>query len=222
MSRLIRFLIALPFLCLSAHAMSAQDDWRIEKDEDGIRISSRAVEGWEIREMRAQTTMPGPLASLVAVIDDPAAVPQLNEYVVSTTVQSRQSATRCQMYSLTKMPWPLKDRDVVMQREIVQDPATLAVTITDTAIEGAVPEKKDLVRIKRSRQQWTLTPAADGSIVVELRMLSDPNGPIPSSLLNSMSISMPFKSVGKLRELSRSPKYAGARPGFLKDAPGRS
>lgn len=222
MCSLIRLLIALPLLCLSTHVVCAQDPWRLEKDEDGIRISSRAVEGWDIREMRGQMTMAGPLASVVAVIDDPAAIPQLNEFVVSTTVQNRQSATRCQMYSLTKMPWPLKDRDIVMQREILQDPATLAVTVTDTAIEGAVPEKKDLVRIKRSRQQWTLTPAADGRIAVELRMLSDPNGPIPTSLLNSMSVSTPYKTLGRLRELARKPKYAGARPGFIKDAPGRS
>lgn len=221
MSLLIRFL-ALPLLWVSAHSALAQDDWRLEKDEDGIRISSRAVDGWEIHEMRAQATIPGPLASVIAVIDDPAASPELNEFVVSTTVRNRQSATRYQMYSQTRMPWPLKDRDVVTQREMVQDPTTLAVTVTDTAIEGGMPEKEGMVRIKRSRQQWIITPAADGSIAVELRMLSDPNGPIPASLLNSMSVNTPFKTIGKLRKLSRSPKYAGARPDFIRKPAGRS
>ncbi|MGH8517667.1 MAG: START domain-containing protein [Panacagrimonas sp.] len=222
MSPLLRYLIALPLLWVSAQSASTPDDWRLEKDEDGIRIASRAVEGWDIREMRGQTTVPGPLASLVAVVDDASALPELNDFVVSTTVQNRQSATRYQMYSLTRMPWPLKDRDIVVQREIVQDPATLAVTVTDTAIQGGVPEKKGLVRIQRSRQQWMFTPAADGSVAVELRMLSDPNGPIPSSLLNSMSVSTPFKSIAKLRKLARSPKYAGARPDFIRDTAGRS
>lgn len=217
---LIRSLLALSMLFVLLPAVAAEEAWRVDKDKDGIRISTRAVEGWTIREIRGETRYTGRLSSLVAAISDPAAAPALNEFVVESTVQNRDSDTRYQQYSLTKMPWPLTDRDVLMQREIAQDPATLAVTIADTAISEGMAEKKNLVRIKRSRQQWTLTPTADGSVAVELRMLTDPNGPIPSSLLNKLSISTPFRTLGELKELAQGPKYAQAQLAFVKEPVG--
>lgn len=216
---LIRPLLVLMSLAIPP-AGAAEEAWRVEKDQDGIRISSRAVEGWTIREIRGEARYTGRLSSLVAAINDPAASPELNEFVVESTVQKRERDTRYQLYSLTKMPWPLADRDVLMQRDIAQDPATLAVTVTDTAVTGGVPENQNLVRIIRSRQQWTFTPDADGSVVIELRMLTDPNGPIPSSLLNKLSISTPFKTLVKLRELAQSPRYAWAQLAFVKGPPG--
>ena len=216
--RLAQRLVVLLLLIVAAPVWSAEDaSWKLEKDKDGIQIYSRAVPGWEIREMRGLTRYSGSLGSLVAVLTDPAVASELNEFVAKTSVEQRDSDTRYRLYTLTKMPWPLTDRDVLMQREIAQDTRTGAVTVTDTATENLMPEKKGLVRIIKSRQQMTLTPNADGSISIELRMLSDPRGPIPSSLMNSLSVSTPFKTLAKLKEIAQRPKYAQARPGFIKN-----
>jgi hypothetical protein len=210
--RIVSLLLVL--CCASA---SAGEDWRLEKDKDGIQIFSRAVDGWSIREIRGLTSFHGRLGSLVSVLNDPATGPELNEFVVKAEVEQRDSDTRYRLYNLTKMPWPLSDRDVLNQREITQDPATHAVTIVDTATDGLMPVKKGLVRIVRSRQQWTFTPAAGGTVQVELRWLSDPNGPIPSSLVNALSVSTPFNTIVKLCRLAQRPEYAQAQLAFIKD-----
>jgi hypothetical protein len=202
----------------TAVAVAADAQWRPEKDESGIRIESRAVDGWEIREMRGTATFKGSVDSLVAVINDPAAAPQLNEFVEQSKVVQRDSASRYQVYTLTKMPWPLKDRDVLMQREIRRDAQTGVVTITDAATQGAVAEQKGLVRITRSHNRWTFTPKADGSVQIELQMLSDPAGPIPSSLINSMSVSTPFQTITQLTALAKQAPYAEAESMFAADA----
>ncbi len=102
----IRILLTLLMLFAILPASFAEDAWRIEKDQDGIRISTRAVEGWTIREIRGETRYTGRLSSLVAALHDPAASPMLNEFVVESTVQNRERDNRYQLYSLTKMPWP--------------------------------------------------------------------------------------------------------------------
>lgn len=209
--------IALLMLSLCWTAAPADEAWHLERDKDGIQIYSRAVEGWSIREIRGVSTFHGRLSSLVAVIDDPAALPQLNEFVVESKVEQRDSDTRYQLYNLTKMPWPLSDRDVLNQREITQDATTRAVTIVDTATDGLMPVKKGLVRIVRSRQQWMFTPSADGNVQVELRWLSDPAGPIPSALINALSVSTPFNTINKLRQLAQRPEYAQAQLAFIKE-----
>jgi hypothetical protein len=214
-------LLAALVLIGAAASVSAQtpSEWRVEKDENGIRIESRAVPGWEIREMRGTARFDGSVDSLVAVIVDAKAAPQLNEFVVESKVLQRDSEQRYQVYSLTKMPWPLKDRDVLTQRVIARDAQTGAVTITEEAIPDGMPETKGLVRIRRSHNRWTLTPAAEGGTQIELQMLSDPAGPIPSSLINSMSVSTPYKMIEKLKSLARQAPYATAEATLAFEAP---
>ncbi|MDR3417278.1 MAG: START domain-containing protein [Nevskia sp.] len=210
-----RRVVASLLLVLWWAAASADEAWRLEKDEDGIQIYSRAVDGWDIREIRGLTTFHGRLSSLVAVIDDPATGPALNKFVAESTVTQRDSDTRYRLYNLTRMPWPLSDRDVLNQREITQDTATHAVTIIDNATDGLLPPKNGLVRIVRSRQLWSFTPKGNGDVQVELRWLSDPNGPIPSTLINALSVSTPFHTIDRLRQIAQRPQYAQARLAFI-------
>ncbi|HET8880641.1 MAG TPA: START domain-containing protein [Solimonas sp.] len=211
-----RALLVLPAALLLAgfaSAASADDVWKTEKDADGIRIESRAVPGWKIHEMRGTTHIAAPLSAVAAVIDDASAMPKLNDLVVKTEILQRTSATRYRVYAAMKMPWPVSDRDIVNQREIRQDPATRAVTIVDTAVADAEP-RKGYVRIARSRQEWRLSPAADGGTDVQIQLLSDPGG-IPAALINVMSVSAPFNTLDNLRKLAGQPQYAQARPDFL-------
>lgn len=203
---------------LPSVAMAAEAEWKLEKDKDGIQVYTRAVEGWSIREIRGVTHVPARLSSVVAVITDVAAQGELNEYVSQATVQNRESDTRYQIYAQTKMPWPVSNRDVVNQRSIAQDPSSLVVTITDTALESASPvPKSGTVRVVKSKQVWTLTPDPKGGVNAQMQLLSDPNGPIPASLINSMSVSTPFKTLGKLKALAQKPQYASATPAFIKE-----
>ena len=207
-------------LALAAATARGEDaDWRLEKDRDGIQLYTRAVPGWAIREIRGVTRVPARLSALVAVIHDVPNARELSDLVETAEVTQRDSEARYRVYSTIDMPWPVGDRDIVTQREITQDPATLAVTITDTAQAG-VPRVEGLVRIEKSRQQWTLQPLADGAVAVDVHLLSDPAGPIPASLINAMSVSTPLQMLGKLREMAQRPQYAGAQLGFVRDAPG--
>lgn len=213
----LALLLVLSTLCLPVLSWADEDGWTLEKDEDGTQIHSRAVDGWEIREIRGRARFEGRLSSLVAVLEDGEAAPRLNEFVEHWAVLHRDSDTRYQVYAQTDMPWPLKDRDVVMQREISQDAETGVVTIKDNAVPDVEPEKKGLVRIVRSHQTWTLTPNADGTVSIELRMLSDPAGPIPSALINALSVGTPFKTIAELKALAQEPRYAEAQVAFVSD-----
>lgn len=208
---------------LSFPAVGADEaGWQLEKDQDGIQIYSRSVDGWSIHEMRGVTRIAGSLSSVVAVINDVAVLHELTDVVAHSEITHRDSDTRYQVYSMMKMPWPISNRDILNQREITQNTSTLTVTITDTATQDVMPPKKDLVRIVKSHQQWTLTPTPDGGVRVESQVLSDPAGPIPSSVINAMSVSTPFKTLSKLKELAQRPEYAHARLPFIKDAAGKS
>jgi hypothetical protein len=216
-----RLLMIVVLLLASPFARATEADWKLEKDADGIQIYTRAVDGWQIREMRGVTRVDARLASVVAVIHDVSALHELSDVVASSEIRKHESDTRYQVYSMMKMPWPVSNRDILNQRSIAQDPTTLVVTIVDTATEDQLPLKNDYVRILKSRQQWTLTPQAGGGVAVETRTLSDPNGPIPAALINSMAVSTPFKTLSKLKQMAQRPAYAQATLAFIKEPPAK-
>lgn len=212
-------LSALILLLVAPFAQAADEGWRLEKDQGGIQIYTRAVEGYKIREIRGVVRVQAPVSAVAAMLADPAVTPQISETVSLAKVLRRQGAQRSQIYQVLDMPWPLDDRDIVVQREIRQDPKTYAVVIADSATPDAAPAEKGRVRVQKSRTQWTLTPQADGTVETEMRALTDPNGPIPASVINSMSVGVPFKSLDKLRTLAQQPKYRQGKLDFIKEAP---
>jgi hypothetical protein len=206
----------LSLIVVAAPSRAADEAWRVEKERDGVQISTRAVAGWSIREIRGTVRVPGRLSAVVAELADPEASRELNELTVESKVVQRDSDTRYHLYNAMKLSWPVSDRDIVNLRQISQDPASGVVTIDDTAVDDTVPQRKGYVRMIRSRQLWTLTPAG-GEVAVEMHALSDPNGPIPAAIINLMAIDAPLKTLLKLKQLAQSPRYADVRLPYIKD-----
>lgn len=215
----IRVALMAVAVILAAPLAAADAGWQLKKDKDGIQIHSRAVAGWEINEIRSSARIDARLSSIVAVITDVSAAHELTDIVASSEILRRDSDTRSRIYSVMKMPWPVSNRDILADRQISQDRKTRVVTITNTAVADGLPPKKDLVRIVKSRQQWTLTPLPQGGVHAELLLLADPNGPIPASVINAMSVGTPFKSMGQLKAMAQRPKYANASLPFIAEPP---
>lgn len=214
--RWIAHVMAVGLAGLALSSLAKDDGWRLDKEQDAVQVYSRAVPGWSIREIRAVTVIPARLPSLVAVITDPKASGQMSEVVKQTTIRQQDSATRYQVHSILDMPWPVKDRDMLNQRDIRQDPNTGEVTIVDTALKNDA-QGGEYVHIERSTQRWTLKPMSEGRVSVELRVLTDPAGPIPASVVNLMAVDGPLQSLKKLRELVQHSEYREAQLSFVRE-----
>jgi len=181
---------------------------------------TRPVEHWSIREIRGVTRVDAPLSSVVAVLIDTDGNRALSDVIIEQKVLQRDDDEHYRFYTLMDLPWPVSDRYAVYDRRVAQDERTFAVTITDVALEGDqdVEPPKGAVRMVKSRQTCTLTPQS-GGVAVELRVLADPNGPIPAAIINAMSVGTPYKTLLKLKEMVREPRYADAKVSFLRDPP---
>jgi hypothetical protein len=220
MHKLLRTLPLL-FAALVPALAGADEAWQVEKDKDGIQISTRAVEGWSIREIRGTVRIQARLSSVVAVLVDVDASHELSDVVAEAKVLQRDSDTRYRLYSAMKLPWPVANREIINQREIVQDPASLAVSVTDLAVDDATPHRDGYVRMTKSRQQWTLTLVPGGEVQVEMHALADPAGPIPAFVVNAMAVDHPYKTLGNLRRMAQSAKYADASLPYIKEPAGK-
>jgi len=47
-------------------------------------------------------------------------------------------------YSEMEMPWPIMDRDVIIDLNLTQDPDTRVLTVKANAVQSNLDEKKDM------------------------------------------------------------------------------
>lgn len=211
-------LLTLILLCgfVSAGTVN-NEDWRLEKDRQGIQIYTRAVEGSGFREIRGSVTIDGRLSSVVALLQDMNYWPKLNKLFTSVSLYEQLSETESLVYFQMDMPWPVKDRDILYQRTLQQDVKSKIVTMTEVATSGIFNEQDGYVRVVDSTHHWTLVPRQDGGVDVNWVTYTDPNGPIPASMVNWLSVGPPFDSVSVLRKAIENGEYRDARLPYIQE-----
>jgi hypothetical protein len=88
--------------------------------------------------------------------------------------------------------------------DLHQDSKTLAVSISSVAQETNLAGNDDRVRVVEARSEWNATPMPNGEIRLELSAHLDPAGPLPSWLLNVISLESPYDILKRLRSLVAS------------------
>jgi hypothetical protein len=75
------------------------------------------------------------------------------------------------------------------------DPVTGTRSIEAKSLLNVIPEKPDLIRIKKYWQKWTLVPVEKGLVHVILEGSVDPAGSVPAWLSNMVITETPFKVI---------------------------
>ncbi|MFT6552032.1 MAG: hypothetical protein ACJA1I_002079 [Zhongshania marina] len=187
-------------LFLQAPLTFAQsDDWRLEKTDQGIKVYSRAVADSPIRAVRGEVAINTDVDSAVNLLASVERRPSWDEMCVEAYLVASPAADVEQIYVHHDLPWPVKDRDMIMEVKWYRDDESGVATMHGRAITNGVPEYSDRVRVHKSVNSWVITPLAAGGISLAAEMHADPAGPIPAWLLNWLSVEAPITTLQKIK-----------------------
>ncbi|MEO6443481.1 MAG: START domain-containing protein [Chitinophagales bacterium] len=189
--------------------------WKLAKDQNGIKVYTRHVDGYVVDELKAELNVKAPMNAVVAVITD---ATRYSDWIYSCTESSillKVSETEQYQYQVNDLPYPFSDRDVCIHFKIGQDPVTKKVVTSSTAEPNYIPAKEALVRIPVFIGGYELAPQADGSINVTYQLRLEPGGSVPDWLVNLFIVKGPYESTLKLREMVESKKYDEVKFAFL-------
>jgi len=127
------------------------DNWRLDKDENGIKISTRAVQGSAIREIKGELTVDSSLDSVMAVFDDIPNFPRWNDQSTKAILLQRVSARERYHYQNMNMPFPVQDRDLLIHSKISQSGNTIFVRLRAAADFCKKSPNKDCEAINQSK-----------------------------------------------------------------------
>lgn len=201
------FLILFFFLTTFPEKLIAQN-WEFVKEKDGIKIYTRAEPNSSLKASRGEVTFKANLEKVNLLVGDAKNIDWWDKNLSTVKVIAFERNKFIQYYIIYSVAWPLSNRDLALQASISTDPVTDVRTVFAKPLLNVVPEKKDLVRIKKYWQKWTVQPLDKGYVHVTLEGFIDPTGNVPSWLFNMFVTETPYNALHALRERALSDKPA--------------
>ena len=201
-----RFIFLLAGLLSLPYILTAQSEWKLERDKEGIKIYSSDYPDSEIKSLKVECTVESTLSQLAAVMLD---IKNQDEwfYHTKSRILKEVSQTELYYYAELSFPFPISDRDFIEHIILSQDTVTRALTMTVQNLPDFIPPQKGFVRILHSECKWVVTPLAKKLLHVEFTLFADPAGSIPVWLVNAMSYYGPFETFKKLKSQLLKPEY---------------
>lgn len=219
--RFLRFvLLSLASLLLAITAQSHADEWTLARDKDGIRVYTKPVAGSALNAVRGVTTVESSLGKLVTMIRDPSLRPRWDNFCGESYLFKQLSPEEELVYLHSKMPWPVSDRDMVNKVTWRQDPKSLVVTMHSVATRDLLAPVKGRVRVTQAVNDWQLTPLAGGEVEISTTVHLDPAGPLPTWLINSLSIESPYDVLKRLKALASDDSIKNQQLEFVRERSG--
>ncbi|MDC8005237.1 START domain-containing protein [Aureisphaera galaxeae] len=191
----IVFTLALIF---QSFLVFAQTPWTLKKDASGIRIYTRMVPDSKLKEYKAMTQVDVPLQS---ILDELLDAPKYTEEPISgeSYYVTQKGENQHVFYALKKLPWPIKNRDVVTQLT-VERISSKKVMLHIESLPDGIPIVENAIRIQQVEGFWLLEEE-DGTTTITQQLYLDPEGSLPPVVTNSLLIKGPYKTFSHLQQI---------------------
>jgi len=211
----------------SVATQAAQEPWKLDlvDAENSIEIHTRHREDGFV-EFQGITRLNTSLSSLVALLRDVERLPRWSYRTSLAMELERVSARERIVYTVARLPWPFKDRDLVVRSRLQQDPVSLAVIVTAQALPDYMPEDPAYVRVPFLDSSWTFLPLDDGIVEVRFRGYGDGGGSLSRGFFNWFSALVvseaPHQTLIGLRRMVRQQQYQRASISIIREPVGTS
>jgi hypothetical protein len=197
--RIISVVLFLSFFLVTSYAVYSQE-WEFAKERDGIKIYTRKENNGSLKSFKGSADLKTEMSKVCSLLGNAKSFDWWDKDITEIKVISYELGKYIQYYLVYDVPWPLSDRDLVVDARITIDPVTGAETIFAQPLPNIIPEKPDLVRIKNYWQKWTVLPLSPGIVRVTLEGYVDPGGNVPAWLYNMVITDTPLKVIREVRK----------------------
>jgi hypothetical protein len=186
--------------CLFIIAFSGSSEWKLKKEEAGISIYTRKVEGARMDEFRGIVTIENTtLTEVLDVILDVAGYPSLFPDCTEARILEQDGKYHDIHYIRMKAPWPLKDRDAVYESVTTISDEGKKARVLLKPLTGYADETKNSVRMNKGSGYWDIEEDNQKNVKVIYEFRADPGGDIPAWIANYGTVINPFKTLINLR-----------------------
>ena len=227
-------LFALFFVVLFSSSIFAADtpldtgldpDWKLISDRNDIQVYMRHRENSRLKTFRGVTQIElTDEYALSGLLNDYENMPKWLHFVDSAVEFDRDGPLLRYMRFGTHLPWPLADREAVLQVDVQQKltPEEEAVTMKLTNRPELLPDDPAYVRFPEMIGVFKLRRLGNNLVEITYELVLDPGGYIPTWLANLLLRDAPYFTLERLRRIIKSPEYQNLYDDYIElRGPGR-
>jgi hypothetical protein len=187
-----------------ARAQAVSNGFRVIGEEEGVLISVRSAAGDPHPTYRGQATIHGSVLHVLAVVLD--TLRSTRWVKGSDEMEILDDKGRVQLVHMsTHLPWPIRDRDMIMQRSIdVLSPAT-EFRVRFVCAPKKLPEQHGKLRVTQCDSHFTLKAVDTDKTYVDYQVKLDPGGGLPHWAIRWMEKRITVETLTKLqRQVART------------------
>ncbi len=178
---------------------SAQENWKLVKEEDGIKVYTKTESGSDYKAFKAEMQVSCKIEDIVDVLKNSETI---NNWIVNCKdVKLLKTDNNDQYYYIeTSLPFPFKNRDMVYHFQYIEiNSGQEKVTVTGKP--EYIPPKEGIVRLAKADGYWLLHSIDTSTTAVTYQMHVEPGGLIPAWLANPFIVNVPFSTFKELRKI---------------------
>lgn len=197
--KLQHFVLIIVFLSISL-ATKGQN-WTLAKDKNGVKVYTRKVEGWGIKEYKVVMNIKTSPSKIITALKD---VPSRYEWAynsIEIREIERPNSEEVAIYNKVDAPWPVADRDNITRFKFsYPNASTTRVDMTVIKSHSKAPIYDGIVRIKRLKGHWLIRDKGNGWTEIIQQCVAEPGGSLPDWLANSAVVDNPYNSMYNLKK----------------------
>lgn len=182
--------------------------WTLREESGKIRVYTAPVEDSSFRAFKAVGVLDAPIENIMAVMVTPESCLEWAHNCAEARAIGDGSFHDRLAYSATNMPWPVSDRDYVLQLTTEGARNNGEITMRMSAVPDQMDEQDGFVRVDESDTLYRFVPEGNKTHMTWLQH-TDPKGALPGWLVNSLLVDIPIKSMEALEETAGYDHYQG-------------
>jgi hypothetical protein len=180
-------------------------EWTLESNEKGIQTYTKYLEGKSLRAFKVVTSVDSPLPQTLMFLNDSSQFDRWINMIKSARILQQTDPDGISYnHMITQIPWPIRNRDVVVKASIVYNKDKGEVLIKSVSAPDFIPVDEDLVRIRESVAAWRINKLSNGELRLELTSHAEPGGNIPKWLANLVVLQLPKYMFSRLPKILES------------------
>lgn len=181
------------FLTLLCGAFAADlNGWHKLYEKDGLSFYSKQIKGSSLLNFRAIGIIKTKMEEALAILRNVEHAQKWDDNTKLKKTVEDISDIEAITYSETNIPWPFRNRDLVLNNKLYIDRERVALRVDVNSIERKdYPKRKKLVRAHLNAKMF-FRPMDENTSQVDLMIMVDPRGSIPHWVVNMVQKSMPY------------------------------
>jgi len=184
------------------------DGWNLRKETDSIQVFTIDQSDSSFQAFKAVGVLDAPIENLMAVMINPKSCVEWVHKCTESYAFGEGDFFNRYAYSVNDMPWPVTDRDYVLQIRTHGEGNGHDIFMELNAVPQRRDVEDDYIRVDRSDTLYRFTPMGDQTHMVWVQH-TDPNGAIPGWLVNSLLVDIPIRSMEQLEQVAGKKRYQG-------------